>query len=74
MRRSLTLISWENLCRKDCVDYYSFLTFIDELELQRQKRVLYGNGMFENKKEKISSQEKILTKVRHNVGNRNDSN
>ena len=37
-------------------------------------RVLYGNDTFVNKKDKISSHGKIMTKVRYNVGNRNGSN
>ena len=34
-------------------------------------RVLYGKRVFENKKDKISSQEKLLTKVVRNAGNGN---
>ena len=34
-------------------------------------RVLYGNRVFKNKKDKISSLKKILTKVVRNVGNEN---
>ena len=37
-------------------------------------RVLYGNGTFGNKKDKISSHGKILTKVRRNANNRNGGN
>ena len=36
--------------------------------------VLYGNGTFGNKEDKISSHGKISTKVRRNAGNRNDGN
>ena len=36
--------------------------------------VLYGNGTFGNKKDKISSHGKILIKVRRNASNRNDDN
>ena len=36
--------------------------------------VLYGNGTFENKKDKISSQGKVLTEVMRDAGNWNDDN
>ena len=34
-------------------------------------RVLYGKMVFENKKDKISSQEKVFIKVVRNIGNGN---
>ena len=40
----------------------------------REIGVLYGNGTFENKKDKINSQGKILTKVMRNAGNCNGGN
>ena len=39
-----------------------------------KSRVLYGNDTFGNKKDKISSHGKILSKVRRNAGNRNGCN
>ena len=36
--------------------------------------VLYGNGSFQEKKDKISLGSKLLTKLMHDVGNSNDGN
>ena len=41
--------------------------------LHSNKGVLYRKRVFENKKEKISSHEKLLTKVGRNVDNGNAS-
>ena len=53
-------------CSCNCLNFIGYL----RIDLGRQfHRVLYGNDTFENKKDKISSQGKVLTKVMRDADN-----
>ena len=49
--------------------FYNGMGFYEYIQFNQG--LLYGNRVFENKKDKISSLEKVLTKVVRNTGNGN---